>query len=325
MAFMRQCIRIGVIGGLAAGAVVLIAGPERVAALATQAKSGINQRLDEKISDPVALRAQLRALEAQYPQRISQVRSDLGELREQSEQLKRTLEINRRVVALADEDADKLASALERAQEAQMQAVAEGEPHRVVLVFRNHRLDPESARSRLHQIVSARNAYTAQIADIERDLGYLGKQESRLSELLARLESERAEFQAQLWQLDNEVDAIARNERMIKIMERRQASIDEQSRYRAASLDQVRGRLAERRAEQESRMAALAAGQERTNYEDLARMELDRETAAHRAYDESTRSQDRSPRRYRVIEINPDDPEQTKDEQPRSVATDKRR
>lgn len=306
---------LGLVGGVATAAMVGVAGGPRTAALFSQAKNAVTSRIDKNITDPVALRAQLRDLEAQYPARIREVRGDLAELREQMAQLNRELTVSERVVAIADRDHDALASALARVSEARVQHVSygsnnwdEGGEPEYVIVFNNERLGLEAARTRLDHVIATRNAYAARAADMTRHMGYLKQQEARLTGLLEKLETERAQFQAQLWDLDRQVDAIARNDRMIEIMQKRQNAIDEQSRYRAASLDQLQARLAELRAEQESRLETLAGDQTRTNYEALAKLELDREAGARDLKSERIEPSRRSAPVRRVIEITPDTP-----------------
>jgi len=118
------------------------------------------------------------------------------------------------------------------------------------------------------------------VSDIERDLGYLGQQKDRLDTLLTQLETERAEFQTQLWGLDRQVDAISRNDRMIEIMQKRQVTIDEHSRYSAASLDQINARLADIRAKQESKLEMFAQNNDIKNYENAAKYMIDGEKSA---------------------------------------------
>ena len=118
MFFCRKLIRTCVVGGLglglAGGAVAMIAGPERAAVMLSQAQQEIQSRIDNQIDDPVAIRSQLRKLEAEYPERISQLNGDLAELNEQISQLERERSISTRVVELADRDLgvieDQLAS-----------------------------------------------------------------------------------------------------------------------------------------------------------------------------------------------------------------------
>lgn len=303
----RNLVRIavisGAVGALGIGAATLVAGPDRVGAFFTQTRSKVNACIDAQITDPVALRAQLRDLQAQYPERIGQVRSDLAQLREQRAQLERDLAVSTRVVDLADQDSDKLTSALDHAQSATVTNVALGVEHEIVIVFRNERINLEAATTKLNQVNATRNAYAARAADIQRDLGYLSQQENQLATLLGKLETEQTSFQTQLFDLDRQIDAIARNDRMIDVMASRQRTLDEQSRYRAASLDQINSKLADIRAKQEAQLASLANVAEHFSYEDAAKSQLDREGAGATA----RKVQKPAPRiAPTVIEINPD-------------------
>ncbi len=301
--FVRIAVITGAVGALGIGAATLVAGPDRVGAFFTQTRSCINAKIDAQITDPVALRAQLRDLQAQYPERIGQVRSDLAQLREQRAQLERDLAVSNRVVALADQDSDKLTAALDHAQSATVTNVALGVEHEIVIVFRNERINLEAASTKLNQVTATRNAYASRAADIQRDLGYLSQQETQLGTLLGKLETEQTSFQTQLFDLDRQIDAIARNDRMIDVMASRQRTLDEQSRYRAASLDQINGKLADIRAKQEARLASLSAVAEHFSYEDAAKSQLDREGAGT-----STRKVQKALPKAppTVIEINPD-------------------
>lgn len=272
--FTKCVVRWAVISGLVGGAAVVVAGPERVGAILTQTRSHINAGLDRAIEDPVALRAQLKSLEGQYPQRIAEVRGDLAELQAQTAQLNRDLQVSERVVALADQDLGRLQAQLARAEAAQDGVTL------VQLQFDNERLDIKEARVRATKIQQVRNAYASKAADIQRDLGYLSQQETRLTQLSGQLETEHSEYQAQMWQLDRQVDAIARNDRMIGMMEKRQATMDEHSRYRAGSLDQLTTRMADIRARQEARLEVLGHGQTQTDYEDRAKLDLDARPSA---------------------------------------------
>ena len=93
MSFSKAIVRYTIITGLVGGAACLVAGPDRLSALAAQTRGKINAEIDKHIEDPIALRSQLRSLEGQYPERIASVRGDLAELREQATQLKRELEV----------------------------------------------------------------------------------------------------------------------------------------------------------------------------------------------------------------------------------------
>jgi len=267
----KSAVRIAVIGGLVGGVTFVAAQTPRGRALMHQVQHSVSQRIDAAIDDPIAIRGQLRELEAQYPERISEVRGDLAELQMQTGALERELAVSERVVELASADLDQLQALITRGREAQAE-----NGFRVVRVrFENDSLDLKSAYTRASAINQFRDAHASRIGDISRDVDLLTQQESRLVELLTQLESEQAEFQTQLWQLDRQVDAIARNDRMITLLEKRQKAIDKYDRYSAESLDQVQGKIAKTLAEQEGRLTALASASTSRSYEDRAKHELD--------------------------------------------------
>lgn len=272
--FVRLVLRVGVISVLAGGAVAVIAGPRRASAVLHQAHGKLMSLIDANIDDPIALREQLRELEQEYPARISQIRSDLAELHEQMRQIERDRAVAARVVALADADLDELEPVLAQAEAARGE-VGTGTLVRVRFQERSYGL--ERARARAEQIRQTRSIYENRGADAEHDLGYLRQQAGRLEELLLQLETERAQFQTQIQQLDRQVDAISRNDRLIEMMRARQKTIEECSRYEVASLDQLEGRLAAIRSRQEAELDGLAQNGHERDYEDLARTQLERE------------------------------------------------
>jgi len=275
----KTLIRVGVIASACGVAAVLIAGPSRSAAIVSQARDAIVEKIDANIEDPVALRKQLRELEREYPARISQVRGDIAELNEQIRQLEREQAVSERVVSLADRDLEAIAPLLAEAEAASAEVErVSGSVRNVVNVRFDHRsYTLDQAYTRANQISHTRVAYANRAADAAHDLVYLQQQAERLGELLVQLETERAQFQAQLWQLDRQVDAIARNEKLIDMLESRQKTIEECSRYEVASLDQMVSRLAEVRARQQAELDVLTTDRERVEYEDVARMQLDSE------------------------------------------------
>jgi chromosome segregation ATPase len=280
----KTLIRVGVITAASAGVAVLIAGPHRAAALVSQARESIMTHIDDSIEDPVALRSQLRELEREYPGKISQVRGDLAELRAQSKQLERDRAVSERVVALADRDLGVIRPLLEEADSAQAQKASYGDIRNVVSVrFDNHTYTLDQARSKANQIAHTRVAYANRAADAAHDLVYLAQQEERLDELLTQLESERAQFQSQLWQLDRQVDAIARNEKLIDMLEKRKKTIEECSRYEVASLDHIVSKLAEVRARQQAELDVLTGQDAAVDYEEIARMQIGTEDGVIRS------------------------------------------
>src|SRR5215471_11066205 len=114
MPFGRNLVRFGVIAGLVGGTALVIATPDRIGALFTQTQNHINSAIDKHIEDPVALRAQMKKLEGEYPSRIAEVQGDLAELREQKSQLQRELAVSDRVVSLAQGDLEQLQGMIAR-------------------------------------------------------------------------------------------------------------------------------------------------------------------------------------------------------------------
>lgn len=270
--FVCNAVRVGVIGALGVGAAFLVAEaaqPGSARAIVKQAGHNVSTAINSNIDDPVALREQLRDLESQYPKKIEAVRNDLAELEGQIAQFERELAVAERVVALADQDLGEMQHLLAKAEDARS-------THRIVRVrFDNESMDMSEAYAKAERIQQLRDSYSVRAEEINRDLTFLSEQESHFGELLTTLETERAQFQNQLWQLDQQIDAVARNERLLEILEKRQQTLDEMSPYSADSLDQVTSRIASIKAEQEARMEALTRRSIEDEILDRATVQLD--------------------------------------------------
>lgn len=277
--FIKKIFRLGAITagvlGLTTIAAYAALGESRTKAMVHQMHGKVLERIDKEIEDPTALRGQLGEMEREYPERIAQVRADLAELDGEIRGLEREQAVSERVVALVDQDLGRLQGELASA------VSPEGTNGTSALVaVRAVRVDdevlsPKRAQSKLRQMQEQRLVYANRAADAEHDMLYLQKQRERLEELLTKLETERAEFQAQIQGLSRQIDAIARNDRLIKLLERRNRTIEECSRYDCSSLDQLTGRLSQIRTRQEAELEQLSNGDERGDYEDLARMQLE--------------------------------------------------
>ncbi|HHN78471.1 MAG TPA: hypothetical protein ENK11_07350 [Phycisphaerales bacterium] len=275
----KGLIRFGVLAALAGGTTAVVAEavrPGSVHAMVHQASGLIGGVIDRNIDDPVALRAQIRDLEAEYPKKIAEVRADLNEVRDQIAQLEHERGVSEKVVHLTMSDLDLLETGITRAR-----AAAQANRGAIVRIsFNEQRLSPTDALARRAQIAQTRDVYKGRISEIDTELGYLKDQESQLADLLDRLETEQAEFQAQLFQIDTQIDSIERNDRLIAMMEDRQKTIDEHSRYQAHSLEQLQDRLARVRSEQQSRLAAASRVHRQHDYVAEAEMMVDQEHEA---------------------------------------------
>ncbi|MEO1129185.1 MAG: hypothetical protein AAFX05_05670 [Planctomycetota bacterium] len=283
MAIVKTLTRVVVIGGLATGTAVLIAGPHRVGALFSQARHHVVTQIDDAIGDPVALRQNLRDLEAKYPKRIAEVRSELHDVRNQVQQLADEQAVAQRVVEMAMQDRDACTDLIDRAEQ-----VRADQPYQTIRVrFDGQTLSFDEAYAKAAQINGTITAYSQRAEQAGRNINLLQDQEQRLGELLAKLETERAELQAQLWQLDAEIAMIERNEKLIDMTEKRQKTIDKYERFEVASIDQVRNRINKIRAEQEARLESLTNDRETTSYEDRARTMIEAEQVSKNLYESS--------------------------------------
>jgi len=286
MAFSKVLVRTTVIAGLVGLVGLAVVGPVRARILAEKVRGNINSAVDACIDDPSALRAQIRELESQYAPRIAQTRSDLGQVKGQIAELRREQVVAQRVVEIAQADLQKLQGMLARADSIRDIGSnvivagysgnhAEENAGEVRIHFNNESLSYDQAVSKAQQVEQVIAAYASRHEEIDRDLGYMGEQQRRLAELNDKLETERAQFQAQLVALDHQIDAIARNERMIDMMQRREDAMAANSRYEAGSLENLKGRLAEIRTKQEAQLETIGRGSTSNGYEAKAKVELD--------------------------------------------------
>ena len=301
MCIVKTVMRVAVVGGLATGAAVLVAGPERVAALAGQARQAVISKIDSNIKDPVALRSQLRTLEAEYPKRIAAVRGDLAEVESQMADLARDRDVSQKVVEMAAADLTQLRDMLGRAESARGE-----QPSAIISVrFDDRAYSLDQAYTRATQVTNTLNVYQARVEGAERDMGFLNQQKERLAELLNTLETERSQFQAQIFQLDGQIEMIARNEKLIDMAEERSESIAQYSKFESVSLDQITSRMEKIRAEQEARLQALANQTKTTDYEKKAKIMLENENAAKNVFQESQKLIAPGPLPTSSIEITP--------------------
>jgi len=282
MSIIKNVVRVGVVGGLLVGAAVVIAGPSRVNAIAGQARGFVNQKIDNAIQDPVALRQQLRTLEQQYPKKIAQVRGELAELTTQLAAIVKERDIAERVIGLASVDYNELNGLIGLAQDARMDS-----PGAIIRVsFDNQQFPLDQAYTKAAELSSTVNAYRGRLASSDISIDLLSTQRDRLEGLLTELEEERTTFQSQIWQLDSEIEMIARNDKMLEIFEERERSIDRLGKTEASSLEHVMTRMARIRAEQEARFESLANGP-RESYEQAAVRMLETEQAAKDVFEKS--------------------------------------
>ena len=300
MSLAKTVIRFGLIGGLAAGGLALIAGPQRVGALFHQARHTVTDAIDAQIGDPVALRNQLRRLEQEYPERIASVRGELASLNQQMAELTRDRDVAQKVVELASIDYESISASLAQAEEVRTES-----PYAVIRVrFDGRAFDLDDAYSRAVQIKNTMNAYQGRAYEADRSVELLAQQRDRLTELLNELETEHADFRAQVFQLDGQIEMIERNDRLIAMVQEREDAIRKYDKFETVSLDQVTGRMAQIRAEQEARLEQLASGAETRNYAEQAEAMLNAEASAKQLF-EATKALEPAAAPAPTIEVSP--------------------
>jgi len=284
MALSKTLLRVTVIGGLATGGLVLLAGPQRVGMLFDQARTTVSTAIDNSIEDPVALRNQLRDLEKQYPTKIAKVEGELAELNQQMATLERDRAVATRVVELAQADLDELSDMLNEAQ-----AVRSESPHAIIRVhWAGAPMNYDEALTRAADIRTTFNSYTTRVSEADATLDVLAQQRTRLAELLGELRDEHNEFKAQIAQLDGQIEAIARNERLIDMVEEREKAIAQLDRHESHSLGQIQAKLQKTRAEQEARLASIMNPSQAEDYAKQAEEMLNREAAARTLFEKAT-------------------------------------
>ncbi|MBN4052776.1 hypothetical protein JYU07_00690 [Roseiflexus sp. AH-315-K22] len=302
MCITKSIIRIGLITALAGGAVVAIAGPDRVLAVLQQAKQQVNHAIDRNIDDPIALRAQLRNLEAKYPQRIKEVEHDLFKIQAERAQIEREFAIDQKAIEITQGKLGQLTDVLARGEALGQQG------NFVRIKFERDRMDMDEAYRLANNYKTLLSNFRAAAEENDVYLDMLVDQEGQLADLLGQLEAEQLEFQSQLAQLDRQVDAIARNERLISLLEERQASFNKyDSPYSAPNSDAVRINIANLLSDQQRRIASLSDKAERIDIREQAEQQLKITTETRRFFQNEGFERPTIELKPSVIEISPHD------------------
>ena len=257
----RCVLRWGLIGATGLGVLTLMLGPDRIAAGIDQAGASLRNLTDDFVDDPVALRRQLANLAEKYPSRIAEVRSEIADVDRQLIRLEQEMEVARRVVQMTNTDLSEFRVALE--------STTDGTVHPMRIGACS--FDRPAAQQEMRRIATVRSTYRDRLSSTKVQGEFLETQRGRLLEILNALEDEQTRYQAKLWQLDRQIDAIARNERLIDMTEEQQAILAEYDKFKdVGSLDQLESKLAELRTIQEAQLQSLARRNPNSDYEEAA-------------------------------------------------------
>ncbi len=274
--FLGKALKVAVIStvllGMAGAGAYALMGRHRTSAVVHEIQGSILESIDEHLDNPALMRSQLRELEREYPERIAQVQNDLAEIRHEIKQLEQEVAVSERVVELSGHDLERLGTQVA----SQIGGVSPATAGMQVVSLRldGQSYTPDSAHTQLERVRATRGAYAGRAADARHDLGYLTKQATRLDELLAKLQGEQTEFRAQVVGLNRQIDSIARNDRLLELLEKRNQTLAECSQYEVVSLGQITTRLDQIKGKQEAALDLLASEEHATDYEDLARQQI---------------------------------------------------
>jgi chromosome segregation ATPase len=272
MACITRCIiRWGLISGLALGGATLLVGPERVKSGFAHLQHKAQIVVDDFVDDPIALRRQLADLSEAYPDRIAEVGGEVAEVSYQLGQFDRDVEIAKRVVAMTTDDLRHLKIMVAQAEAKQKSTTRNVSFHFEGVLFNINQAYTEAGR-----ISHVRTTYKNRLAHDQQQIDFLSQQKDRLTEILTTLETEFTTYQAQLWQLDRQIDAIERNDRLIELTKEQQATLDSYNKFeKVGSLHQLQAKLAELRTIQEAQLQQLNKHGINNDYEKMAEADLD--------------------------------------------------
>ncbi|HRV82941.1 MAG TPA: hypothetical protein P5218_16035, partial [Planctomycetota bacterium] len=263
-----------VILGGAAIATTVIAGPRHTQQVVGKIRAHVQEHLNHLEDDPVSLRAELQRLEAEYPKRISAVQKDLGELVAEAGRLQWERAVSLRVVEMAQADLQSSSSMAGESQTGLIRSA--GFPSTLAAGATATRV----STAQVERLQSLLSMHDQRAQDAARDLGYIQTEIQRFEALLEQLETERAQYHTQLEALNRQVDSIRRNERLLSMLRERQSSLQQTDRFETHSLEQISGRLAGIRSQQEAELDLLSGTEMEIDYEGRAKASLQVEDAA---------------------------------------------
>lgn len=274
MTICKTIVRWTIVAGLAVGGITLIIGPDRVAAafgsLQNQANAFVDEYID--VEEAQSLRSRLHTLAEAYPDRIAEIRGEVARVETQLDQFAHDADVARRVVAMTGSDLEQLAI--------KVQSAEHGGLHSVSLVSGDAGVNLDVAYREGRRIKGIRETYQERLVSDQRQVDMLETQRTRLMTLLEQIEREFADYQAQVWQLDRQIDAIQRNDRLIALTKSQQATLRAfESPGNAEGLRSIETRLAELQAVQEGTLQALSERGRQNEYEHRATMMMNQDTA----------------------------------------------
>jgi chromosome segregation ATPase len=299
MCIGKTIFRTALLGGLVVGGATLLLGPHRMAAGFHTVRANIQDVVDSCTDDPMALRRQLQAIADELPEKIGELRAEINQVDRQIAQMTRDSEIAQGVVAMTSDHLEDLDVLLTRAT-----ATRESTGQIVQVRFKARRYNISSARNEFNRIGQIRETYRDRLANNVRDLEYLQEQKDRLVDLLGKMEQEEATIDAQMWQIDRKIEAIARNEKLVDRLEEREKSFSEfDSTFDFSSLEQLQARLDEWETKVQARLERFDRRADNKSYENEVKWQLEQQGTDEWDADEFDNESDSVVFRPQVIDL----------------------
>jgi chromosome segregation ATPase len=266
--FMRRTFRWGVIGALGLVGLIAVVGLTRVKTAWWSVRDHLRSNVDEIVDTRIALKHEIRKLQEEYPERISDLRLQLREIDRDLGACNDDLGLCQEVVTLCESDITVLNAKL-NAVDADADGLGSG-----VVEFRSERLDRSEALTRAGRIAETAESYRDRANDLGNERQILTEERSRLSLELADMEREFTEFQTEAATISREIDSLKRKEKLVDVAERRQRETDDIFADRASGLTVVREKIERRKIELDERLRALRGVNTTNEYEARARLRL---------------------------------------------------
>ncbi len=306
MSCIGKCVvKWGLLTGVALGGAAVLF-PDHVAAGLYQVKSTAQDIADQVVDDPVALRRQLEKLGDEYPDRIAAVQGEIAQVNHELSLVAEEADTAQRVVAITTQDLSELQGLIAKA-EARQQEVAG--IRTVAVRFDGARFDIDGAYEEARRINGVRLSYEDRLALAEQQATFLNEQKTRLHEILANLTTEFETFQSQMWQLDRQIEAVKRNERLIEMVKEQESTLASYDKFgKVGNLGQLQSKLKQLQVEQQARLEALSK----------TRMSITKDYEARAKLEKHLENQGDDP--FRDLIIEEDDADEDDEEAARPIA-----
>lgn len=267
--FFKTVVIVGLctVGVVAAAHVVL--GKERARDAAATLQRMAQGEVDQLIARHTDLKAELDKLRDDYPRQIAALRSQLRQIEARLEEIEREATQAADIMRLCEEDISYLEDGVQLAAD-----------HGSV-EHRGSRYSRTDAGRLLARITQTRELYSAKAQAVSDEREQLNAEAARVTADLASIEAEQAEFETQYTGLLREIETLKRNEKALKLAEKRRCKGEGRHQEAMQTLGQVKEALQRARIEQEERIKAHRPAPRELDYEARAR-ELQAGRAASR-------------------------------------------